>query len=416
MLRNDQACKLILKLVPLLHLLKIIKSMEEAFHDRWGKKDFQFAIIQGLVVAAILHYCVMYIIPYAMKRYAGYMNSSAALSEVQDRKSLRTQSISSLEEEAERARLEIVECTRTVISCEPKKHLVSPSGKRFRIKTESHDANIPFHPTISERHENVLIGDKVDESKCDAPFVKKTHQRARPKNFIRDGEPLSTPPQSSQMHRNLAQQYPSQQHVGNDQVNEAERRATLSEQDCAYAESLRADETKRLLQLKKEAEVNRLMREYTKVKSEPDADEPGVITVVFKISDEVYATGTNTHSVSKHKDNTTSFRISRRFFLSEKVHSLFSFIFSHIYEFPNCEEAYLGVRGEALFTPELSHQRSKGAEGISRDFPPFDLICSYPKVVIHSAELFFGEGDDATQTIGEVGIKGNTLLTLRPTP
>jgi hypothetical protein len=223
----------------------------------------------------------------------------------------------------------------------------------------------------------------------------------------------SSPSPSTRLPRYSAPTY----HIINDQeADENERRATVLEQDLDFEVSLRSDRTQKLLQEEREAEFNRLVDQYTQVSAEPALSEPEAITVVFKISDEVYAKRTNaatTNSVldPKHK------KMSRRFLSSDSVQNLFSFLFCHLYQFQDHEEKYVGRPVSPLFTPGVHcggdapfHQRN--------DFLSFDLICSYPKVVLRSSTLFFkdifDEEDTSSLTIQDLGIKNNTLLSLRP--
>ena len=405
--------------------------------ENWSKRDLQVAVLQTLACAVALHFSIVYLLPYlhSMLQQFNHHRTSNVLSEVQDKKSSRENSIGSLEEEAVRLRNDLVERHKTVAS-KPRQQEIFIED-RFKINVESLDASVPNtqselveHNGDVKRNQTVVRSGQGSNS---AKFRLSDHIHSSEKETndaaLKKQEPVRTsktkgqvtrtrPPSSSSSSRSASTSHYSTPtyNFQQDHNNEEERQATLSEQDLAYEVALRSDRTRKLLQEERTAEFERLVAEYTSVVEEPGANDPEAITIVFKISDDVYAKRTNmavtvVASELKHK------KISRRFSPTDTVHSLFSFIFCHIYQFPGLEERYMGNLVPVLFSPCLSTKESEAIQE-SADFISFDLICSYPRLVLRSSTLFFKDvlhGDnDPLQTILDLGIKNNTLLSLRP--
>jgi hypothetical protein len=426
------------------------------FTANFTKKDLQITLLKSIAVAVVLHYGLIFLLPSAVKFINGYRSCSTALSEVESKSSSRMVSTALLEEEADRLRVEVMERSKTIVS-KPTQQVI-PVEKRFKINLNCDDDNEFNRPNSTEAvkpstsatgmvnksgkeemqtySSQFCLGQRVKDvpppEHCGGGGASGGAERR-----ARGGAPPSVP------HRSLAPQYlyspPPHPPASSDRGTERQyqenydRQATLSEQDLAYEVSLRTDRTQRLMQEELAAEYERIVREYTAVcEEEPAEGDPDSITVVFKISDEVYAKKTNSSSASsmKHK------KISHRFHLSEKVQRLFSFVFCHLYEFPGHEGRFLGESGNVppLFTPAaacggggagagrlLQAPDGEGREEASLllqersdEFPSFVLICSYPRVELHSSALFFRDKLLMDPLIRDLKLKNNTLLSFRP--
>ena len=375
-------------------------SMEEAnimSFPVWSKKDLQVLLVQGIVFTVVVHFLVTQVIPFLNKQLHSLRITNDALNEVKIKKNNHIVDILSLEEEAEKLRLEVIEKSKIVKEIS---HNV-PAEKGFRIH-------------ISDECDDEIMGCSAQQVRNEVELDSRINKNGS--NVKRKGRKAKASATFTQTPRKSLPQPPYiPQNELIDVSENNDRIETLMEQDIAYEKSLQSDLSRKLLRDAATSELRRLVSEYTDVGEEPEIENPLAITLVFKISDEVYAKRTdniswNNNTNKKHK------KICRRFLLSDKIHKLFSFIFSHIYEFEGHEEKYLGADIPALFCPQLND------DGVcdfceSRYFISFDLICSYPKLVLQSADFFFRDMTDDSipdQTISDLGLGNKTLLSLRP--
>jgi hypothetical protein len=407
------------------------ESWSESYSDAWSKRDVQVAILQSIFVAVVFHYGITKFLPYVMEVIRGYRITSVALSEVENQKSSRSISLTALENEAELLRAEVLRKSKTVHS-KPSPQF-SSTGERFRLKSVpddsiNQDLSIPkphmSSTAVNENNSGSLIkGERMDTAsrfRLGERINDSENGQIQPSRKDNDTGTSRVKKSSRQametISRSPTPQYTYISHSDTADGYADDRLNTISEQDLAYDIALRSDRTQMFIQEERVAEFNRISAEYTAMagQSEPEIDDPESISITFKISDEVYGLSnletSNAWVQPKHK------KISRRFRLSDDVRNLFSFIFSYIYKFPGLEEKYLGQGIPPIFCPRLFPGETTLLKD-SSDFVSFDLISSYPKVVLNSSDFFFCNEVDKLhpiQSVRDLGIKNNTLLSLRP--
>ena len=383
------------------------------------KKELQILVLQSFVLAVVVYLLLTRLLP-LLKHHVSAMtssNSSKALQNVQSHSNTGALSLASLEREAENLRREYAK--RGTVVSSPRVDLIT-AEKGYRISDKSEKK---FKSNTARGGENIIKDNEgcVEKEVIISSSKSKEQKKFRLKDkYSSEGSGTTSNKIKNQNHQTLHSDSTVQSQIysrnpvetyavtQNSQNREVERQLTLSEQDVAYEASVQSDIWRRIIQERREANFARLVDDYSKVHEEPDPTDPEAVTVIFKISDDVYAMpGSKVNSKGlKHK------KILHRFFASDSVHSLFLFIYSHIYMFSGYEERYRGGEVPPIFACGMEFVEDH--ENVN-----FDLICSFPKLVLHSPKLVYSnseKGDDCLPqgTIFESGIRSNTLLTLRP--